>query len=197
MVTEKQPFLLSLEIDMKFTVFIGVVGLSLLSGLASANPPSPYAGQEARDIKALSAQEVQDYLAGKGMGLAKAAELNGYPGPMHVLELAESLNLSAEQKARTQELFASMKKNAVDLGRRLIDEERKLDKLFASRSVSPGTLNAALERIGKLQAQIRQAHLQAHLTQTEILSEIQTAKYVELRGYGSHPAGHGEQHHKH
>lgn len=182
---------------MKRTALIGVVGLSLLSGLVSANPPSPYAGQETRDIKALSAQEVQDTLAGKGMGLAKAAELNGYPGPMHVLELAESLNLSAEQKARTQELFASMKKNAVDLGRRLIDEERKLDKLFASRSVSPGTLNASLERIGKLQAQIRQAHLQAHLTQTEILSETQTAKYVELRGYGSNPAGHGEQHHKH
>lgn len=182
---------------MKFTVFVGVVSLSLLSGLASADPASPYAGQEQREIKSLSPQEISDYLAGKGMGLAKAAELNGYPGPAHVLELAGPLALSAEQKARTQELFKAMEKKAMGLGRLLIDEEQKLDTLFASRSVTPDTLSAALARIGALQAQLRQAHLEAHLTQTQILSKTQTAKYVELRGYGGHQAGHTEQHHKH
>jgi len=101
---------------MKFTTVIGIAGLFLFSGPVSANPPSPYTGQEARDIKALSAQEVQDYLAGKGMGLAKAAELNRYPGPAHVLELAAPLNLTAEQKIRTQELFKRMEKKAIGLG---------------------------------------------------------------------------------
>lgn len=182
---------------MKLTAFIGIVSLSLFGGMVSANPPSPYVGQESRDIKALSAQEVQDYLDGKGMGFAKTAELNRYPGPAHVLELAAPLKLTAEQKARTQELFKRMQKNAMGLGRQLIDEEQNLDKLFASRTVTPGTLNASLERIGKLQAQLRQAHLEAHLTQAEILSEIQIAKYVDLRGYGGSPAGHDGKQHKH
>ena len=35
-----------------------------------------------------------------GMGLALAAELNGYPGPAHVIELAKSLGLSEPQRAK-------------------------------------------------------------------------------------------------
>ena len=35
------------------------------------------------------------------MGLAKAAELNHYPGPAHVLTLATELALTPDQKART------------------------------------------------------------------------------------------------
>jgi Spy/CpxP family protein refolding chaperone len=180
---------------MKVMAFVGLVALFSFANVASANPPSPYAGEERREIKSLSPQEIGDYLAGKGMGLAKAAELNGYPGPAHVLELTAPLKLTAEQKTRTQDLFKRMQKNAMGLGRQLIDEEQKLDKLFASRTVTPETLNASLERIGKLQAQFRQAHLEAHLTQTEILSATQIAKYVELRGYGGH--AHDGQSHKH
>ena len=73
----------------------------------AAAPESPYVGQESRGIKALSPEDVDAYLAGKGMGLAKAAELNGYPGPAHVLELASQLSLTSDQRARTQALFAS------------------------------------------------------------------------------------------
>ena len=46
-----------------------------------ATPPSPYAGQESRAIKALSDSEIDDLANGRGMGLAKAGELNGYPSP--------------------------------------------------------------------------------------------------------------------
>ena len=63
-----------------------------------AHNASPYAGQQTREIKALSSTQTADLLAGKGMELAKAAELNGYPGPMHTLELATQLELSTEQK---------------------------------------------------------------------------------------------------
>jgi len=180
---------------MKIIAFAGLVVSLLLATGVSADPASPYAGQEQREIKSLSPQQINDYLAGKGMGLAKAAELNGYPGPAHVLELAGPLALSAGQKARTEELFRGMEKKAVGLGRALIDEERKLDKLFASRTVTPETLNASLERIGAFQAQLRQAHLEAHLAQAEILSATQIAKYVELRGYGGHT--HDGQSHTH
>src|SRR5687768_9587041 len=59
---------------------------------------SPYAGEEARDIKALSPEEIEGYQKGAGLGYAKPAELNSYPGPLHALEMAERLGLSEEQR---------------------------------------------------------------------------------------------------
>lgn len=56
---------------------------------------TPYAGMQSRPIKALSDQQLSDLRAGRGMGLALAAELNGYPRPSHVLELANQLGLSS------------------------------------------------------------------------------------------------------
>ena len=61
-------------------------------------------------------------LSGKGMGLAKAAELNGYPGPAHVLELAAQLDLTPEQKTKTEVLFKKMQARAIPLGKELVKE---------------------------------------------------------------------------
>lgn len=173
-----------------------LASLLFVSG-ASAAPPAPaYAGQEARDIKALSPEDINAYLSGKGMGLAKAAELNGYPGPAHVLELAAQLDLTSEQRTKTEALRSSMESKATLLGRALVEEERKLDRLFATKAVSPESLAGSLSEIGALQAQIRGTHLEAHLAEARILTLAQTARYVELRGYsgsGAH-AGHGGQH---
>jgi hypothetical protein len=144
---------------------------------------SPYVGEQLHGIKALSDQEVSDYLTGKGMGFAKAAELNGYPGPAHVLELADELALSPLQKMRTEQVFERMQLSARALGARLIDEERRLDKLFASKAISPESLGKALSSIAAIQGEIRQTHLQAHLEEAQILSETQAAKYWHLRGY--------------
>jgi hypothetical protein len=74
----------------------GVI-MSIVAVAAAANTDSPYVGQETRDIKALSQQDIDDYLNGRGMGYAKAAELNHYPGPRHVLDLAHTLALTPEQ----------------------------------------------------------------------------------------------------
>jgi Spy/CpxP family protein refolding chaperone len=164
---------------------IFAVALALICTGSLAQGASPYAGQESRDIKSLSPDEIDSYLSGKGMGLAKAAELNGFPGPMHVLELERQLALTADQRALTQALFASMQARAWTLGQALIDEERKLDRLFATKAITPGTLNRALAEIGGLQAQIRAAHLESHLAQTEILTPEQVVQYATLRGYGS------------
>jgi Spy/CpxP family protein refolding chaperone len=166
---------------------------TLLALVVSPVPAaSPYAGQEERDIKALSVQEVADYLTGKGMGFAKAAELNGYAGPKHVLELADELALSAEQRTRTQALFDSMQTKAIVLGRRLVDEEGKLDRLFASATVTQAVLQDTVARIGALQADVRAAHLEAHLAQAKILTPEQRTRYIHLRGY------HGSaEHHAH
>ena len=62
----------------------------------SADNPAPasYAGLQERAIKALSTQEAQDFIDGKGMGLTKAAELKSHPGPDHVRELLQLLHLT-------------------------------------------------------------------------------------------------------
>lgn len=151
---------------------------------ATPAPATPYAGQQARPIKALSATEQADLLAGRGMGLAKAAELNGYPGPLHVLELAPKLALTPEQHARTQALFESMQRDAIAAGRELVQAERALDALFAERQVTPERLREALDRIGALQARLRDVHLAAHLEQTKLLTPKQASTYASLRGYG-------------
>ena len=168
---------------------------ALLAALGNAYSQSPYVGQESREIKALSSQEVADLLAGKGMGLAKAAELHGYPGPMHVLELAAQLQLTADQKSKTEALFTTVKAQAVDIGRQLVEEEQALDRQFSSKSITPATLHSSLERIGKLQAELRRVHLETHLEQTALLSDTQIAAYSKLRGYeaGDDHSGHGRR----
>lgn len=77
---------------------IAAVIVLALAGTASAQQhgQAPYAGLQQRSVKALSDQQIGDLRAGRGMGLALAAELNGYPGPLHVLEFAEKLGLTAQ-----------------------------------------------------------------------------------------------------
>ncbi len=180
--------------------FSSVVILSVFAFMnaTSAAQPGPYAGQEQREIKALSPDEIQSYLAGKGAGFAKAAELNRYPGPAHVLELADTLQLSAEQKAHTKSIFDVMQKEAVRQGKALVEKERELDRLFAAGTVTADSLRATLKQIGALQAEVRRAHLQAHLEQRAVLTKTQIAKYNELRGYASQNSQpHGGRSHSH
>src|SRR6266571_3825527 len=127
----------------------------LLTSAAAANAQTPYAGMQARPIKALSEQQVADLGAGRGMGLALPAELNGYPGPSHLLELADKLDLSASQRARIKQLFESMKAEAVPIGAKLIDQETDLDQQFASHSITAERLKAATVAIGLTQAELR------------------------------------------
>ena len=164
------------------------VAVGAFSFAANGFAASPYVHEQSRSIKALSDQEMADYAAGKGMGFARAAELNGYPGPAHVLELADELTLSPLQRERTTALFRRMQTRASALGARLVDEERALDELFASKAISPESLARALRSIASLQSEIRATHLQAHLEQAEILSEAQTMEYAHLRGYDENSA---------
>jgi hypothetical protein len=165
--------------------------------LASTAAPaqSPYAGMQTRPIKALSAQQIDDLRAGRGMGLALAAELNGYPGPAHVLELSDKLALLPSQKEQVQKLFESMKAESTPIGARLIEQESSLDQRFASRSITPDALKDATANIGATQAELRNAHLKYHLETAQILSPDQMKKYADLRGYTSDaPARHHRMH---
>jgi hypothetical protein len=169
------------------------VAVLLLSTAASAQ--SPYAGMQTRPIKALSTQQIDDLNAGRGMGLALAAELNGYPGPAHVLELSDRLALSPAQKQQIQKLFDSMKAESTPIGVRLIEQEGALDLQFANRSITPDTLKDATAKIGMTQAELRNTHLKYHLETAQILSPDQMKQYAELRGYAPDaPARHHRMH---
>jgi hypothetical protein len=158
---------------------------------------SPYAGLEDRRIKALSEEQLEDYLSGAGMGLALAAELNGLPGPKHVLELADSLELSADQRARTVALFRAMQAEAIELGQAIVAAEARLDEWFRNGGGSTADLAALTTEIGMLQGSLRYAHLSAHLTMQGILTNTQVDRYRRLRGYaaeGTAPRRHNHQH---
>jgi hypothetical protein len=153
-----------------------------LQGSSPAGP-SAYAGEETREIKALSAQEQRAWLEGQGLGLARAAELNGYPGPMHVLEHADALRLSDRQRETTRELMQRHKEEVRELGAQLVAAERRLDEAFRSRQVTAAAVARHTQAIASLQGRIRAAHLATHLEQTALLLPEQVAAYDRLRGY--------------
>lgn len=163
--------------------------LMLVAALTATE--SPYVGEERRVIKSLSEKQVSGYLEGAGLGLARAAELNGYPGPRHVLDMADDLELTPDQRQRTEALFLQMQADAITTGEAIVRAERHLDDLFSSKSVDTESLAAATERIGVLQGKLRAIHLAAHLQQTKILTSVQRTRYGHLRGYG-----HGDGHHR-
>ena len=158
---------------------------------------SPYAGEQTREIKSLSAEDIAELQRGGGWGLARAAELNGMPGPIHLLELAEPLALSESQVNEIRALYESMRTEAVAAGERLIEREAALEALFREGDLDEATLRAALEATGEARTALRHVHLSAHLATPALLSEAQLARYDELRGYGTAdpcvaPPGHDE-----
>jgi Spy/CpxP family protein refolding chaperone len=144
---------------------------------------SPYVGQQSRAIKALSGEDIEALRNGDGMGLAKAAELNGYPGPRHVLALIRELKLTESQAAQVTTIRDRMSAAAKPLGDELIDRERALDRLFAEREITAERLTIATAAIGDLQGRLRAVHLAAHLETRVILSAEQLAQHDKLRGY--------------
>ena len=143
---------------------------------------SPYAGQQTREIKALSASDIDQLRAGHGMGLARPAELNSYPGPRHVLDTAE-LGLTPAQTVALTRLFDIMKAQAVPLGEQIIARETALDELFTSKQATAETVRTLTLEIGRLQGELRAVHLNAHVATVAILTPGQVARYNEVRGY--------------
>jgi hypothetical protein len=127
----------SLRVAVSVLALVAATGISLTIGNVAAQSTRPYAGLQTRSIKALSAEQIADLKAGRGMSLALAAELNGYPGPRHVLELGEQLSLTDRQRMDVQRLFDQMTAEVVPIGEKLIAQEAELDRVFARRLVTP------------------------------------------------------------
>lgn len=162
-----------------------VIGLvAAVPALAQHRPAhSGYAGMQERAIKALSDQQIADLRAGRGMTLALPAELNGYPGPAHTLELAGPLGLSEEQTQKTKALFAQMQAEARQAGEQVIAGEHQLDRLFKDRKGSVATLEEATAKAARAQGQLRAVHLRYHLLMLDVLTPAQASRYNQLRGY--------------
>lgn len=175
---------------MRLTPLAALVAVAGLASAVSADT-SPYRGLETRSIKALSPQEIADLEAGKGMSQALAAELNGFPGPRHVLDLAGPLGLTAGQSDAVQALFDAMKDEASALGTTVIDREAALEAGFRAASLDADALTDTVMSIAEARGRLRAAHLRYHLATRDLLDAHQLALYDRLRGYGGqHPAHH-------
>jgi LTXXQ motif family protein len=169
----------------------------ILASPALADNPMPYAGQQTRQIKALSDDDIVALRNGEGMGMAKAAELNGYPGPKHVLDLAQQLQLTDGQRRDVQAIFDRMSAAAKPLGSELIAQEQALDQLFARGDITQDRLAAATAALAELQGRLRAMHLSAHLETRALLDRDQLARYEHLHGYADPQAPMQHHHHHH
>lgn len=164
---------------MRHTIFF----LLLFTGTATFAQNQSYEGQRNREIKALSTDEVKQYLSGAGMGYARPAELNRFPGPMHVLELADKLDLTPEQRERTKALMDAHKAEARAIGAKRVEAERAIEMLFRSGKVDETELATSVRAASVLEGEYRTSHLETHRRMRAMLSDEQVARYVRLRGY--------------
>ena len=162
-----------------------MLGIAAQAGNSQHSHVSKYAGQEKRTLKSLSADDVAELKRGGGWGLAKAAELNGMPGPAHLLEMKDEIPLSDDQVAAITDIFEQMKVQAIRQGERLIGLERNLEIHFQNRSITDVILRSSLDAISEARKELRYIHLTTHLKMPEILSKAQIEKYNTLRGYSN------------
>ena len=158
---------------------------------------SPYREQQTSEIRGLSPKEIDDFREGRGMGLARAAELNGYTGPRHLLDAVDAgqVHLTPDQLREVNQLFGAMSAEARRLGEKILMEERALETAFRQGSITEPDLQHRLTRIGQLQAELRAVHLRTHLETRALLTEPQIQRYNQVRGYAEGGVGQGQ--HKH
>jgi Spy/CpxP family protein refolding chaperone len=168
---------------------LGVAGATF----AQHQHQSGYTGMESRDIKALSSEQIADLREGRGMGASLPAELNGFPGPMHVLQLKDQLSVTAEQQAALERITVEMKASAQRLGQQVIAAEGALDQVFRAGAPDEAAVRDATSRIASLNAELRAVHLVAHLRTRRLLSDPQVMAYNQARGYAA-PASNDHKH---
>lgn len=178
-------------------------GFAILAILLFATVPaqsetgvhSQYGGQENWDIKSLSPADIEELKRGAGWGLAKAAELNGVPGPAHLLELKDEIPLTAEQVAAISKTYKLMQAQAIEEGETLIRLERELEQGFRNQTITEESLKSKLGDISMSLGQLRYIHLATHLKTPALLSPEQISRYNSLRGYSKNPCAHAPKGH--
>lgn len=174
-----------------------VLAVSIANPVAAQQAlTSPYREQQGSEIRGLSEKEIADLREGRGMGLARAAELNGYPGPRHLLDAVEAgqMHLAPEQLAAVRQLFDRMSARAKQLGGAIMGEEWALEAAFRTGTIDEADLLARVSRIAALGGELRAVHLRTHLETKQLLTPHQIEWYNQLRGYGPARSGQGDHH---
>lgn len=183
-----------------------VAGLLLIWSVSTRNTmlvnaqddpsPTPSSYQDLLDteIRGIDAETIEGYRNGSGLGMALPAELNGYPGPRHVLDLASELELTDEQYESIQALYDAMLPEAIELGEHILAKEAELELAFREGTITEAFLETHLTEVGNLRSQLRFVHLRTHLATIEILSAHQVMRYNELRGYAIDTDNHNHNH---
>jgi hypothetical protein len=166
-----------------------IVLLILLAApvVAQEQGHAPYAGLETREIKSLSGEDLEELQRGGGWGLALPAELNGLPGPAHLLILRDEIGLSPEQVEEIEAIHAAMTADAQAAGLRFIEAERALDAAFQEGTLDETRLRELVAAAESARAELRFVHLSRHLSTPPLLTKAPIARYNELRGYASDP----------
>lgn len=146
---------------------------------------SPYADGYDPDapLRALGAELVEQILLGQGASLALPAELNGLPGPRHVLGLADQLDLSPNQQTQVQDIFDRYLADAIPAGERYLAAAQALEEELRSGAISEEELSELVTEASRLEGELVTSHLTAHLRTAAILTPEQIAAYNQLRGY--------------
>ena len=166
-------------------VMLGVVvGIAVTAAAAAASAQHGHggAGAEGHQMAQACATEFEKVVGdGRGFGLAFAADQNGYPGPMHVLELRDRLRLTVDQEAKARDLMRAMFAESRPKSARLLEAEARLRRLFAERVADDAVVRATVAEVERARSEVRLVHLLAHLKTRDLLSEDQRRLYHETR----------------
>ena len=168
-------------------IALPTVALSQTHDGSHGSTPSVYAGEETRLIKSLSEQDLEEIARGGGWGLARAAELNGVPGPTHLLELADQIGLSEQQRDDIEAIREQMQADAITAGEQFVAAEQALDAAFQQGAPDAEALERLVTEAGQARAALRLVHLNAHLLTLPLLTDAQVSRYSVLRGYSDDP----------
>lgn len=132
-------------------------------------------------LKTMSYSQYKAYIDGVDQThMSAVAELNHYPDPQKVLDNKKELGLTAAQatdvKAINTELIRKMK----EMGEMIVKNERVMDDLFRTKTVTDGNLIFYTNRFGLYQGEMKNAILQAYVKVQNILTPEQRKKYQQL-----------------
>ena len=171
---------------------MSIVGIFTVAQEPTATP-SGYESLLYTEIRGIGEDDIEGYRTGAGLGFALPAELNGYPGPRHVLDFSDELELKTDQLEEIQSLYDEMLPQAIDLGEQILQAEAELELAFREETITTDYLASQLELIEGLRADLRFVHLSTHLSTITILTPHQIQQYNVLRGYADegHAGHHG------
>jgi hypothetical protein len=131
------------------------------------------------------------------MGLARAAELNSYPGPRHFLDAVREgrLQATSDQIKQTSDVFDRMQRDAKRVGGQILAEEVALEAAFQDQTITGADLRSRVARIAALQGELRTIHLGAHLVTRGLLTKDQVQEYDRLRGHSTPTPAHDTYQH--